>query len=65
MRGEKSGTALGICEGNERSFPSQEFEVIVEPGHGDQGTVHMMTSQKETYVPFQHRRIRHQRRRHS
>jgi len=49
---EQCNSAGGISEGNRDSFPLQEFEVIVKPGHGDQGTTHMMTSQKETYVPF-------------
>ena len=44
------GQRRGISKGDECSFPSQEFEAIVQPGRGDQGTVHMMTSQKETYV---------------
>jgi len=32
-----------ISEGNGRPFP-QEFEVIFEPGHGNQYTVHTTTS---------------------
>jgi len=49
---ERWDSAGGISEGNQGSFPLREFEVIVQPGHGDQATVHMMTSQKETHVPF-------------
>ena len=33
---ERWDSGGGICEGNERSFPPREFEVIAEPGHEGQ-----------------------------
>ena len=36
--------AGSISEGNERSFPLQDLEVIVEPVHGDQYTVYRTNS---------------------
>jgi len=31
-----------LSKGNERSFPLQRLETLVESGHGDQCTVHTM-----------------------
>ena len=49
---ERRDSAGSISEGNERPFPLQELEVIVEPVDGDLCTVCRMNSGEKTYVSF-------------
>lgn len=53
LEGRERGDGTGsISERNERSFPLQELEVIVEAVHGDQHTVGRIDPGNIAYVSF-------------
>lgn len=49
---ERRYRARSIPQGNERSFPLQELEVVVEPGRGNRYTVCRTDLGKKPYVSF-------------
>ena len=61
---ERRDSAGSISERNERSFPLQELEVIIEPMDGYQYTVYRMNSgKKRTYLSQRRQKPRPRQRR--